>query len=441
MRTGVRRMEDPIGDLYEEEPSLDHMHLRTLGCAVAVLCFVGTSGLASAQDQRPGAEAAIEDLLQKRARSLLERDRAAFLSTVYPGAPAYRREQASLFDRLAVVPLADLRYSADWETYGDLARPTDEKRYPDAEEIRIPLTVKRYRLRGYDKQAVIEDVYLTFVEDEGEWFVGGEDDLRDIGIETQKDPWDLDKVVLTEGHRILAVSSGCGKVVCDGVAELLTAARPAMARVDAYWDRPWNRAVPFFAPGDPDDLAAIIQATFSVDNYVAFAFWTGGAGKSEGARIIASPDAFATSSFERTFSVLAHELFHVATLPYRGSFMPRFLDEGFAQYVQYDAAGQPLTIFDAAVVASGDIDLPQDYEFFIGDSSDVQLVYQKSLSAISFLAERWGQDAVARLYRAIGSASSLEGTAEHHVDQGFRDVTGMNLDAFEKAWASSIVAP
>ena len=408
--------------------------------AVVALATFASLGRTTAYGQEADVsrEQAIERLLEQRAKGLVARDRDLFLSTIYPRSRAFFRSQASLFDRLGGVPLGDFHSSADWEAFGDLARPSDVAAYPSADEVLIPLTVERYRLRGSDTEAVIQDAYLTFVRDGDEWFVAADDDLADVGIETQKNPWDLDEVALSEGGRLLAVSSGCGGAPCPGVDQLLEVGDAALERVNEYWDRSWNRDVPFFAPGDPSDLAQIIQATFPIENYVAFAFWTGGEGDSEGARIIASPDAFAGASSERNFSVLAHELTHVATLPYRGGFMPRFLDEGFAQYVQYDAAGRAPTVFDAAVVASGDIELPADYEFFVGDGTDVQLAYQKSLSAISFLAERWGDDAVRRLYRKIGSASSLDGTSAHHVDEAFRKVVGMDLDRFQEAWASSI---
>ena len=416
------------------------MRGRAFFCAAVTLCLLLPPPLpVMGQSERSDAEQAIDQLLEERASALLERDRSAFLATVLPGADAFKRRQALLFDRLGNIPLGSLRYEVAWNAYGDLARTSDKQAYPDADDLRIPLTIEHYEIAGYDKRAVVQDLYLTFVRDGDAWFIGNDADLDDIGFLTQRNPWDLGDVALTEGKNIVALSSGCGGAACGGVPELLDAAEGAMEQVDRYWDRPWNRRVPFFAPDDAADLAKIIQATFSVENYVAFAFWTGGAGRSEGARIIADPSVFESAGFDRSFSILAHELTHVATLPYRGSFMPRFLDEGFAQYVQYDAAGRVPTVFDAAVRASGDATLPEDYTFFIGDSGDVQLVYQKSLSAVSFIAERWGEGRVTRLYRAIGSSGGDIGTATHHVDEAFKKVLGMGVDAFEKVWASSIV--
>jgi len=413
------------------------MRGRAFLCAALALSFLVPP--ASALGQEPaGAERAIERLLERRAEALLKRDRAAFSKTILPDARGFKQRQLQLFDRLAQVPLGSLSYEVDWGAYGDLARASDEARYQGADEVRIPLTIEHYKLAGYDKRAVVQDVYLTFVRQGNEWFIGSDTDLEDIGFLTQRNPWDLDEVAVTKGASIVALSSGCSGAPCPGVSVLLQAAEAAIDRVDRYWDRPWNRRVPFFAPDDPADLAAIIQATFSVDNYVAFAFWTGGEGPSEGARIIADPSNFEAGSFDRSFSILAHELTHVASLPYRGSYMPRFLDEGFAQYVQYDAAGRVPTVFNAAVRASGDDSLPEDYEFFIGDSGDVQLVYQQSLSAVSFMAERWGAARVTQLYRAIGASPGGAGTAAHYVDRAFKKVLGLGADAFARAWASSI---
>lgn len=390
------------------------------------------------QETTDHAAGRIEELLGERARALLDRDRAAFLRTIYPGSEDFLRRQTLLFERLSDLPLAGLSLSVDLEAYGDLARPSDEKRYPKADEITIPLTEERYRLDGYDRAAVIQDAYFTFVREGDRWFIGNDSDLDDLALYSQKNPWDLSEVALTAGRRILVVSSGCGGAPCPGAGPLVATAEAAIERVDSFWDRPWNKRVPVFAPDDPGDLAEIIQATFPIDNYVAFAFWTGGAGKSEGARIIADPSDFAASSAERVFSVLAHEFTHVATLPYRGSFMPRFLDEGFAQIVQY---GGPSSILDSAVGAAGSVGLPEDYEFFIGDAAGVQLVYRESFSAASFIAEEWGPDALTRLYRRVGRAGVGPGTADHHVNEAFRRVLGSDIAAFEEAWASSIVGP
>lgn len=344
----------------------------------------------------------------------------------------FGRRQAELFDNLATVPFSSYRLQPIWSVYGDLARPSDHRRY-GADRVSIPFTREKFRLEGFDRKAVYHDAYFTFVERDGEWRIAGDSDLDDIGLFTQRSLWDFGPVTVRRSKHFLAVAARCCVPDMD---RMLSTAEQALKRVDRYWRRKWDRRVPLMIPASTEDLSRILQATYPVQNYIAFAFWTGGAGDSLGARVIVNPERFTGDGSSRSFEILTHELFHVASLPHSGPFVPNWLDEGLAQFVQF--AGGGVDPSSAAVRSSGHAYAPEEYEFFIGDQSQVFRQYQRSLSLIGYIVERWGFDRLERLYLRLGEKGDEAGLEAFHIDRAVRDELGVSLEALERGWASSI---
>ena len=195
-------------------------------------------------------------------------------------------------------------------------------------------------------------------------------------------------------------------------------------------------------PDDEAELRRLIQATFDLEDFVAFAYSSVDVSDSieyTGHRMIVNPEAFAGRSEETVVSILAHEMLHVASRYSAGPFVPFFVDEGIAEYV--GTAGDPGSLdFFTGDVAAGNFDgrLPEDYQFTVGTGTEIYRSYQKSHSAVRFFVDRWGLRAFIRFYRLLGSKSLVPGTARYHLSRSLTKVTGLDLDAFEKAWADSI---
>src|SRR5918992_469235 len=97
----------------------------------------------SARPAGPLDLAAVNAILDRRARALRAGDRTGFLAAVDP---AFRARQAALFDNLRRLPLAS------WRQRADPARPDAEAAAdPAAWTVRVTL---RYRLRGFDRNDV-----------------------------------------------------------------------------------------------------------------------------------------------------------------------------------------------------------------------------------------------------------------------------------------------
>lgn len=382
---------------------------------------------------------AIQEVLDRRARAVRSADRELFASTLDTARTGFVERQMRLFENIQTVPLSAYRLESDWTAFGDLARSVERRRYRRADGVAVPLVRERYRLEGFDRRDVFQEHYLTFVKRSGRWLIAADDDLADAGLLSQRNLWDYGPVTTEQSANVMVLAPRCPPApLCPtGVGTSLEAAEQARRRVMRYWSRDWSGKVPLLIPQTSDHLGQIIQSTFPLESFIAFAFWTGGAGGDPGARIIVNPDR-AESLAARARSILTHELTHVAMLPAAGSFTPRFLDEGAAEFVRYEGEGSAVSRADeVARTAPG---LPENWRFFLGDGSEIFRVYQRSLSAVYHFVDRFGWDRFEDLYVRLGGIGDEPGTARFHLDSVMRETTGIGLEDFEEDWASSIGA-
>jgi hypothetical protein len=408
---------------------------------VAVLVaamFPSVEGSAAVPDEE---REAIQSLLDRRAAAFLEREQEEFLSTIDPEANEFRGAQARMFDTAGSIPFAEYNLVADWGRYGDLARDRDIDRYPGAVSVVIPLVQERYRIKGFDEVDAVEDVFFTFVKRGDEWFIGSDTDLDDVGMYSVRHPWDFGPLITTRSEHFLALGPPCvndGDLCAD--RDLLDTAEAALARTNETWSAPWRDKVVLVVPSSEAALQRMLQATFDAGKFVAFAYSTVDPNNQRftGDRVLVNPSVIAGRAHTEVLQILAHELLHVATRDFSGSFVPLFVDEGLAEVAGYgDLSG--LGFFDA-IVAAGSFDsrLPEDFQFSTGSGNDIYLSYQEAQSAVRYFIERWSRARFIEFYRRIGRARTVAGLATWHVDRALKQTIGMSLRRFEKAWASSI---
>lgn len=376
--------------------------------------------------------------MDARADAVMDGDRAAFLATIAPGAEAFRARQEEFFDRVTDLPLASYRLVAAWHRSGDLVRESDRRKYRDAEDVAIPLTEERYRLRGFDRADAVEDLFMTFVKIEDRWFVANDTDTEDLAIYSGRHLWDFGPVTQTERGRFLQLSHP-GDVTSH---DFIGLAEQASDRVARFWSPRWPRDMVLLLPSDAAELSRLLQATFELDDFVAFAYSSVDVSKGidyTGHRIYLNPGAFAGRSDEQVVGILAHEMLHVATRYVSGPFVPIFVEEGIADFVGNEGDVSSLAFFESEV-AAGNFDgaIPEDFEFTVGSGTDIFRSYQESQSAVRFIIERWGLRAFTRFYRDLGARKVVPGTANFHLSRALQKVTGLALDDFEREWADSI---
>jgi Peptidase MA superfamily len=130
--------------------------------------------------------------------------------------------------------------------------------------------------------------------------------------------------------------------------------------------------------------------------------------------------------------VMPHEPTHIvfadATAnPYHDP--PRWLNEGFAQYVAqgYDSNSRQLV---SQAVGNGTlVSLLALTDFFPLDSQRIYLAYAESVSAVDFMVRTYGQAAIAKLTRAYAGGGTD--------DEAFTAAFGVTVASFDAAWLAA----
>jgi hypothetical protein len=333
---------------------------------------------------------------------------------------------------MAAIPFESYELEVPWQRFGDLARQSLQKKYREATNVSVPVTEERYQIAGVDPQPAAEDLFYTFVEIDGEWFIAEDTDLDDLTLYSARHLWDFGPVEESNSDGFVMYQHPCSGGAFCGDDQLLKAAQQGLERVQDL----------ILVPGSQDEVERMIQATFDLDNFVAFAYSTVDVAEGvdyTGHRIIVNPPAFSGRDSTSTMQILAHELLHVSTREASGPFIPVFVEEGFADYVGYDADPNALG-FLRSRIEQGVFDgrLPEDYQFTIGSGDDIFNSYQESLSAVQFFIDRWGIEKFRRFYRALGKIKNEPGTTRYWLDTMLRRTIGIGTERFEDEWADTI---
>lgn len=362
------------------------------------------------------------------------------MATIAPEEKAFARRQSGLYEGFASLDLVAYELTAEWDQLGDLVRPGANELYPESDAVTLPLTVERYRLEGLDPEAALEDLFYTYILIEDEWFIASDTDLEDVGLYSARHMWDSGPIESHETDHFTFFSHPCSSD-CVDVDEMAAQSERAFDRVLNYWHQiPERTAV--LVPEDASQLERMIQSTFDLDNFVAFAYSSENPKRGyTGNRVMLNPDSFRGIDPDQAFVILAHEMLHIATRKAAGPFIPIFVEEGFAEYVGTGASEAALDYFRADVAAGGfDGTIPIDFEFTTGSNTEIYRSYQQSLAAIRFFIDRWGLRRFIRFYRELGDVLAEPGTTRYWVDRALEDTIGMDLRRFEQRWADSIAS-
>lgn len=383
-------------------------------------------------DAASGAQAVtgIQELLDRRAEAMLDGDRRAFLATIDPGDRPFAERQRLLFEGFQALGLAEYRLELTDRYWPELTTPREAVEHGD--RATVLHVEERYRVRGFDRRAVVEDLYLTFIPRGAGWLIASDDDLADLALYTGRKLWEFGPIETQRSEHFLYVSH---EDLRSAAPRILAAAERALEELDRVWPLDWPRRVVLLAPSNTDQLRRILQATFDLDVFVAFAYSSVDRARDyrlAGHRVIFNWENFSQYPDEVQQTILVHELLHVATREVTGPMVPAFLDEGLAEWVSDGNTDQLSPRVDAGTF---DRRVPRDFEFITGSDESILLSYDESYSAALYAVRRYGIDAVARMYRLAGGVRLEPGTPFHHVDRAMRDVFDTDLETFQEGWA------
>ena len=392
---------------------------------------------AGAQVAAVTREEAVKQVLAQRVDAVKRGDRAAFLDTVDARATAeFKIHQGRLFDGLRSLPLATYELELRTDEVPDLGAGL-AARYPGAEAVFLPPVEARYRLTGIDAIDAVDGYYYTFLLREGRWRIVSDHDLADVGLPSARNLWDYGPVHQQRTDHFTILHDPADRKRAEALGTLCEQGYARLKSTFSPGDTPdpgSNKAVPaqivVVLPHTLDQLREILQATFDLSNFVAFASaavdrdedW-----RSTAPRVYVQDVNLSRSRRDFQLQTFHHEFTHVSAFALAGPFVPSWVHEGVADWM---AGGEKAP----STVDGSDGLLPEDWEFTTGGAESIIRAYDESTSAMAFLAARKGKTAPLDLLARIGELRAAPGTAEYRVDQGLRAVYGAGLDQFQEDW-------
>jgi hypothetical protein len=396
---------------------------------------LGAATPAPADESRKDA---ITDLLGRRAQAVRDHDERAFMATVDPAADkVFVYNQRQLFRNLAKVPFATWEY----EVHADDTLDVDDlpaEVSAGTDDLWAPAVDLRYALRGGDVTPTSRAMGYLFARHDtagGGWYLRSDTALNGLGRRTWRGPWDFGPCQVTTTRQGIVLSHPRNEQMVERLARELDASVRAVSDI---WPAPWSERVVLMLPDSAGEMKALVGPDFPVDSVVAVAVADRVDNASRtvtGQRVVLSPTGVRALSIPSLRVVLRHEITHLAARADTVDGSPTWLLEGFADYVGYRDSGLSLEEGAPDLVKEfrdhgPPTSLPED-RAFRSSGSDLDLAYQQSWSLARFVAERYGEGTLVRLYRtlaAVGPASARE------TDDLLREVLGMDRKRLVGDW-------
>jgi hypothetical protein len=293
----------------------------------------------------------------------------------------------------------------------------------------VPVTV-RHRIEGVDSKPVATPWLAIFGYTGGKWLIVGNGTGKDLPTGEAGQPWDASgPITVVRSERVVAVlSAESGKPPADGGQALLQLAETGLQQVAAVRPGGWDGKVVLTAVADRqifDTYFAEAQdrvgqvAAIAVPYYSAVAEWSSQPAYAT-TRIVFNPSELSAPKAELQHD-LTHEFTHAAMGPVTGPYTPRWLVEGFAEYVAYkdgrfDAAGIRQALGDLAIGT-----FPDDKQFYEEPRN-----YVSGWLACRMIAETYGQDKLIAFYEGFLRLSEVESVS--------REVLGVGRPQLEQQW-------
>jgi hypothetical protein len=380
----------------------------------------------------PARRLAIKALLARRAQAVLDHDRQALLATIDPTAHQFAAAQLRMLTDLRQVPLASWSYSIGRARAAASAEVSATYPVP----AYAPVVSLHYRIKGFDTTATDLRQYPTFTLRSGHWFLASLDDFATDGSVSATDLWDYGPVDVVRRPDVLVLGPPSMLGTMQQVAVDLHASIP---RVTSVWGADWSRRVVAEVPRTQRELGAITSDTGDLSKLAALSSAeissTAGDPGPVGPRISVNPRTWPSVGPLGRLVVLTHELTHLASRAVTGSQTPRWLQEGFADYVGFHGTGLPATVIAkelATQLRAGQLPrgLPANHAF-AGSSPTLAESYEEGWLACRLIAARAGQPALVRFYRQVGTAATSQARA---VSDALHHVLHLSTARFTALW-------
>ncbi|HVT75530.1 MAG TPA: hypothetical protein VHD87_00760 [Acidimicrobiales bacterium] len=369
---------------------------------------------------------ALRAVLKVRSDAQRDKNRDAYAATIDPQAPAtFRDAQLKSFDGLASLPVARINYSIGAQEV-DLTRGVDRSKYANA-PVALVATTRALRFT-YDARSSLDSMFWTFVKRGTQWYVGGDDDVADLGLETNVSMWDTGPVVVEQSAHFQLIAHPDQAARAN---ELLGLEENALTTLDGRWRLPWSEKLVGFVPSSPDELSDLIQASVDVTKFVAFVAYGYNPDTLKGAvpRLYVQDRNLSRYPAADQTETLVHEFTHAAGSAYASSFIPSWIHEGLAEWIR----GGPQSR-DPRSPGAGD-HAPRDDQFGAGTQGQIVQAYRDAQSLIATLSRVAGANSPFDLFVDLGQDKVRPGAQSYVVDQELTHVgVSGGLAGLENDW-------
>jgi hypothetical protein len=370
---------------------------------------------------------AIEALLERHTQAVKKKDLDAWMSDVEQSDAAFVKRQKQLFDNLIKMPFSDISFDRTRLPARQLAKflPTQLfDRYHAA--VHVEAVTIRHRIEGVDSKTVAIPWMPVVALVNGKWLIVGDAAGKDMPLGANGQPWDsAGPVTVLRNDRVVAVVSADD---AERGRNLLQLAETSIKQVAEVRPTGWDGKVLFTAVQDKrmfdtyfaESQERIAQvAAIAVPYYNQVGDWASSPAYSS-TRVVFNPTQLTARTAELAHD-LTHEFAHAAMGPVTTPRTPRWVVEGFVEYVAYKKSNVPAA---DVVEALGDLTistLPTDAEFYSEPRN-----YIASWLANRMIAEKFGQAKLIAFYEAFQNVAEVESAA--------REVLGIGVSALEQQW-------
>ncbi len=373
-------------------------------------CWKGPAEVADPTSSTAPLESALAEVLDARARAVLMRDEPAFLDSVVPDKPGFRKLQGRLFDNLQELPLA----AYDLELRG--VTPSADGR------VQAEVTVIT-QLASYDVVPVRTPARFTFVEGaDDRWRVAADHDAaydEEHGVDLQ--PWERTRIEAENDAGVLGIFDARS---IDDAYQVMAAVHRGIDDIAPRIPIPWTRRVVVYALSDVAQMASLDELPGGDPERlegVAFGVQAGGTSSAVASvRFMLHPRMLGRDTPRRD-RLIRHELTHVA-IGDRDDRVPTWLAEGIAEWVSVRAVPRDQRVISRAAVEeaqAGLTALPADAAF---NGEHASANYGISWWACEVIVTRFGREA---LWSLLNQMAAGEGTTDADQDAVLRQVLGL----------------
>ncbi|MET7395467.1 hypothetical protein ABZS66_18440 [Dactylosporangium sp. NPDC005572] len=407
------------------------MLMALLGAGAAAWALRGTDDppiAASWVDMRPDVGGkAIQGVLQRHADAVKNKDLAAWMADVDDTDATFARKHKQLFENLTKMPFAELRFERAAKPPRKIGGQLPSQlfaRYHAAVHVEAVSVV--HRIQGVDSKPVATPWLPVFGYADGRWRIAGEATGDDLPTGANGQPWDAaGPVAVKRSDHVVAVVSADD---ADRADQLLKLAEDGLRQVATVRPSGWDGKVFLTAIQDkrifdtyfaesPDRVAQV--AAIAVPYYDRIPEWVNSPTFAS-TRVVFNPTEL-TAQTEELAHDLSHEFAHAAMGPVTGPHTPRWVVEGFAEYVAFKGA----TVSASGIrQALGNLvigSFPTDQQFY-----DEPRNYVSGWLACRMIAEKYGQAKLIAFYEAFQRLSE--------VDSVSREVLGVAATDLETSW-------